>query len=77
MAKINFVERNELALFIRAEKYKEEVQEKIYEEIERNSDARNEAVKLELADELKQQGISNEAICHILNLNIDQLKEDA
>lgn len=75
MARINLVEKNELALSISAMRYKENVEEEIERKKGEKVGNSNETAKREMAIELMQQGFSEAAICRILNISPDGLEE--
>jgi len=76
MTRINLGERNELALAIQAEKYKENITlEMERKKEEKTTVSPNEVAKREMATELINQGFSEEAICRILNISPDQMPE--
>lgn len=76
MTRINLGERNELSLSLQAMRYKEEIAEEIKRRKEDKTVVNsNEIEKLGMATELMRQGISEAAICRILNISPDQLPE--
>ncbi len=76
MIRINLGEMNELALFIQTMRDKVEIAEKMEsEKQEKPVVSGNETVKLEMAVELLMQGLSEGAICRILNLSSELLHE--
>ena len=76
MTKINLGERNELVLSSQAMLYKEKIAEEI-EIVKQEKPAvnGNEAAKMEIAAELIFQGLSDEAVCRILNISPELLPE--
>ena len=74
MTRINLGDRNEMALSLQAEGYKESIRKEMERKLnEKSEDNPNDAAKREMAAELMHQGFSNEAICRILNLTENQL----
>lgn len=77
MTRINLGERNDMALAIQAEQYKENIALEMERKKEEKSVVSpNELAKREIATELMHQGFSEEAICRILNLSPEQLCHD-
>jgi len=76
MIRINLGEMNELAHFIQTMRDKEEIAvEMEMEKQEKPVVNGNKTVKLEMAAELLMQGLSEEAVCRILNLSSELLHE--
>jgi hypothetical protein len=74
MTRINLGERNDLALCVQSMRYKEDVAEEIQRmKVEKVAVDSNETAKREIATELMNQGLSEVAICRILNITEDQL----
>lgn len=75
MPRINLGERNEQAMFagglMKQLEYPEEI-----EEPEEPPLRGNDAVKREMASELLKQGLTEAAVCRILNLTEEQLPDD-
>ena len=70
MPKINLLEMNELALSIKAIQYKEEIAKQIEGKPSNKSLVNsNEIAKLKMAVQLLIQGLSEEAVCRILNIS--------
>ena len=69
MTRINLGERNDMALAIQAEQYKESIAQEMERKMaEKSVTNPNDVAKREIATELMIQGFSEEAICRILNL---------
>ena len=76
MIRINLAERNNLALAFESMRYQEEVAAEIIKKTEENVAVdSNAAAKREIASELMLQGLSDAAICRILNISPEQLPE--
>jgi len=74
MTRINLGERNDLALCVQSMRYKEDVAEGIQrQKVEKVAVGSNEIAKREIATELMHQGLSDQAICRILNITVDQM----
>ncbi|MBK5275597.1 MAG: hypothetical protein JJE30_11165 [Desulfuromonadales bacterium] len=73
MARINLVEKNELSLSSQSMNIKEQMEIKRGQE--KTAINGNDAAKLEIAAELLMQGLSEEAVCRILNISADKLPE--
>ena len=74
MTLINLGEMNELALTIQSMRYKEDIAKKMEQEKEVKKEKNaNETARREIALELLMQGLSDDAVCRILNISHDQL----
>ena len=77
MIRINIAERIDMSLAVQAMRYQEEdvTAEFSKETEEKVAVDSNAAAKREIATELMMQGLSDEAICRILNISPEQLPE--
>ena len=76
MIRINLAERNDLALAVQSMRYQEDAAAEIIRKTEEKVAVdSNATAKREIASELMQQGLSDEAICRILNISPKQLQE--
>ena len=76
MIRIKIAERNDLALAVQSIRYQEEVAAEFSRETEEKVAVdSNATAKREIASELMLQGLSDAAICRILNISPEQLPE--
>ena len=76
MMRINLAERNNLALAVQSMRYQEDVAAEIIKKTEEKVAVdSNATAKREIASELMLQGLSDAAICRILNISPEQLPE--
>ena len=76
MIRINLAERNDLSLAVQSMQYQEDVAAEIIRKTEEKVAVdSNATAKREIAAELMLQGLSDAAICRILNISTEQLPE--
>lgn len=74
MTRINLAERNDLSLAVQSMRHQEDVSKEIIrQKVEKVAVGSNETAKREIATELMHQGLSDQAICRILNITADQM----
>ena len=76
MIRINTAERIDMSVAVQSMRYQEQVVEEIIKKTEEKVAVdSNATAKREIATELMMQGLSDEAICRILNISPEQLPE--